>query len=66
MADNLFTEIDNILSEDLALPRIEDLIPSPGDVLHSFLGDKSLDRLGKKLGDSLKSGLGSAPKLPGM
>ena len=59
--DNLFTQIDNILSEDLALPRIEDLIPSPGDVLRSVLGEKTLDSMGKKLGSALKSAAPSAP-----
>ena len=68
MAENLFTDADNILSQDLALPRIEDLIPSPGDIARKIFGsDKTLDAVGARLGSDLKSKLGGmAPTLPSL
>lgn len=66
MADSLVDMLDETLRQELALPGLRDLFPSPGDVAKSLFGGKTLETLGKQAGQQIKSAVGQIPKPPSL
>lgn len=69
MVESIVDMLDQTLRQELALPGVRDLIPTPGDLAHALFGGRAIDSFGKSIGQSISSGatgiVSSVPKLPG-